>query len=79
MPDQWLHWIPGDSSLAAASLAEAEASILEHMYTDHAQDMFNMIEAAEGALAARAAYTARVQAVRRYSRIVRNATQGAGA
>jgi putative heme iron utilization protein len=31
-----LHWIPGESYLAAASLAETEASILEHMNADHA-------------------------------------------
>jgi hypothetical protein len=55
--------------LHAAAIKEAIA----------AQGMFDMIEAAEGALAARAAYTARVQAVRQYSRIVRNATRGAGA
>jgi len=31
-----LHWIPGESYLAATSLAETEASILEHMNADHA-------------------------------------------
>jgi putative heme iron utilization protein len=30
-----LHWIPGESYLAAASLADAEDSILKHMNADH--------------------------------------------
>jgi hypothetical protein len=34
-----LHWIAGESYLAAGSLAEAEDSILEHMNADHAEAM----------------------------------------